>query len=284
MTPEYVLNKVREPVLDELEEMERELVLMTDSRVPAVGDMTGNACSLRGKRLRPLLLLLSCGLEGRIGPEAVRSAAMIELLHTATLVHDDVVDDSDMRRGGPSVKALWGNKAAVLMGDMLFSRVLQRLSEIGEPEAVAIVSRSINTMCEGELLQLSNGLCGGIDAEAFYIDLVSMKTGSLFAAACELGGLFSGPRYSMRKRIMLHGFGMNLGIAFQIRDDLIDRCSDQDIAFDGFIRELGGIEGAAGRIRYYAEEAVSCLGHFEDSIYRSALTSLAGYICLPLAA
>ena len=176
-----------------------------------------------GKRLRPMLLLLTAGALGHRGPDAHQLAAVVEFIHTATLLHDDVVDESDLRRGRKTANAVWGNAASVLVGDFLYSRSFQLMVELDRLEVMRILADTTNTIAEGEVLQLLH--MGDPDlSEARYFDVIRRKTAILFAAACRLGGLAAGLDEAAQDA--LHRYGMALGIAFQIADDVLDYIGD----------------------------------------------------------
>jgi octaprenyl-diphosphate synthase len=217
-----MLGEIKVPVLRELEAVEDEFRALVKSNVPIINDVINHIAVYKGKRLRPILLLLCSGLTGGISRDSIKAAAMVELLHTATLVHDDVIDGSDLRRGGPSVNAAWGNKVSILIGDLFFSRVLDRLAEIKNPEVTHMMSVTIKSVCEGELIQLRNGYYHALIDEEVYFDLITGKTASLLAASCELGAISSSADNGSESRSLLKSFGEHLGIAFQIKDDLMD--------------------------------------------------------------
>ena len=183
-----------------------------------------------GKRLRPMLLLLAAGSLGRhagkdIGPDAHQLAAVIEFIHTATLLHDDVVDESDLRRGRRTANAVWGNAASVLVGDFLYSRSFQLMVELDRVEVMRILADTTNLIAEGEVLQLLHVRNPDTD-EAAYLRVIERKTAVLFAAATRLGALLAGADAALQQR--LHDYGLNLGYAFQIADDVLDYASDAD--------------------------------------------------------
>ncbi|RDZ29316.1 polyprenyl synthetase family protein [Lysobacter silvisoli] len=176
-----------------------------------------------GKRLRPMLLLLAAGALGRRGPDAHQLAAVIEFIHTATLLHDDVVDESDLRRGRKTANAVWGNAASVLVGDFLYSRSFQLMVELERLEVMQILADTTNRIAEGEVLQLLHVRNPDTD-EAAYLRVIERKTAVLFAAATRLGALLSGADAATQQR--LHDYGLALGYAFQIADDVLDYASD----------------------------------------------------------
>ena len=178
-----------------------------------------------GKRLRPMLHALAARAAGYHGEEHIKLAAVIEFIHTSTLLHDDVVDESGLRRGRQTANALWGNAASVLVGDFLYSRSFQLMVELDDMRVMRILADTTNTIAEGEVLQLLN--IGNADVgEDAYLAVIERKTAVLFAAATELGGLLGG--LPAEQVSALRRYGMELGYAFQIADDLLDYTSDAD--------------------------------------------------------
>lgn len=176
-----------------------------------------------GKRLRPMLLLLAAGALGHRGPDAHQLAAVIEFIHTSTLLHDDVVDESDLRRGRSTANAVWGNATSVLVGDFLYSRSFQLMVELDSMEVQKILADTTNRIAEGEVLQLLHVRNPDTDEPA-YLRVIERKTAVLFAAATGLGALLAGADAATRQK--LHEYGLNLGYAFQIADDVLDYASD----------------------------------------------------------
>lgn len=189
------------------------------SAVPLLDKITQYIVKRKGKQLRPLFVFLSARLNGPITESSYRAASLIELLHTATLVHDDVVDDSNMRRGFFSVNALWKNKIAVLVGDYLLSRGLLLSVQFKEFELLEIVSNAVREMSEGELLQIEKARRLDI-SEGIYFDIIRQKTASLIASCCAAGALSVGATAEQVEQMRL--FGEYTGIAFQLKDDLFD--------------------------------------------------------------
>ena len=181
-----------------------------------------------GKRLRPMLLLLAAAALGestgkRVGADAHQLAAVVEFIHTSTLLHDDVVDESDLRRGRKTANAVWGNAASVLVGDFLYSRSFQLMVELERMDVQRILADTTNTIAEGEVLQLLHVRNPDTD-EAAYLRVIERKTAILFAAATRLGALLAGADASTCDA--LHRYGLALGYAFQIADDVLDYASD----------------------------------------------------------
>jgi octaprenyl-diphosphate synthase len=178
-----------------------------------------------GKRLRPMLVLLAAQAMGYQGRHHVLLAAVVEFIHTATLLHDDVVDESDLRRGRRTANALWGNAASVLVGDFLYSRSFQMMVEADDMRVMRILADTTNQIAEGEVLQLLNIHNPDTD-ETAYLRVIERKTAVLFAAATRLGALLAGAPDAQEEA--LARFGLNLGFAFQIADDVLDYVSDAD--------------------------------------------------------
>jgi octaprenyl-diphosphate synthase len=178
-----------------------------------------------GKRLRPMLLLLAAQALGHRGPDAHQLAAVVEFIHTATLLHDDVVDESDLRRGRRTANAVWGNAASVLVGDFLYSRSFQLMVELDRMEVMRILADTTNQIAEGEVLQLLHVRNPDTD-EAAYLRVIERKTAVLFAAATRLGALLAGA--DAKTCDALHEYGLQLGYAFQIADDVLDYAADAD--------------------------------------------------------
>jgi octaprenyl-diphosphate synthase len=192
------------------------------SQVALVNQIAGYITGAGGKRVRPLLVLLFSNALGFRGPERFELAATVEFIHTATLLHDDVVDESDLRRGRATANAVWGNKPSVLVGDFLFSRAFQLMVGDGSLDVLAILSEASAVIAEGEVLQLITA--NDTDtSETQYLEVIKSKTAKLFAAATRLGAVVSG-RPKVEEEA-LETFGANLGIAVQLVDDVLDYAS-----------------------------------------------------------
>ena len=228
------LSEIIEPIKHDLEEFEREFKNILKSDIFLIDKVVHYIVSHRGKRLRPILVLLTSRLNGS-APVAssgaltsgadlqnlkrLKAAAILELLHTATLVHDDVVDDSYRRRGFPTVNSIWKNKISVLMGDYLFSKALLAMLHMGDVKAFGIISNTAERMSQGELLQVERSRDFWMEEE-IYFRLIADKTASLLAASCQLGALAGGQNDEQVES--MRDFGEYLGLSFQIRDDLLD--------------------------------------------------------------
>lgn len=211
------LKSLREPIRPRLEAVRSRLVAMVADGYAAVDEVSDYLTALEGKLIRPMLLLLSNEVGGSPDDRAIDLAALVEMVHVATLVHDDAVDHSVRRRGMPTVNARWTHQVAIIMGDFLYSRAVTELARLGDIEAVRILGMAANRMTIGEMRQLMahDALDG---SEEDYDLLCECKTASLMAAACELGALVGRPEY----REPLRQYGYELGMAFQVTDDLLD--------------------------------------------------------------
>jgi octaprenyl-diphosphate synthase len=194
---------------------DRELV----SANPYLADILSHTRRFRGKRLRPMLLLLSAEATGGIRDEHITLAAVIEMIHTATLVHDDVLDDADLRRHVATVNARWNNSTSVLFGDYLFTHAFHLAASVGTTDACRMIGRATNIVCEGELTQVRQG--GNLDlSEDEYLRIIEAKTGELCAVACRLGARYADAGEAVANA--MDRYGRQLGIAFQIADDVLD--------------------------------------------------------------
>ena len=192
---------------------------MASEHAPRIPQVTAHLIEAGGKRLRPLLTLAAARLCGYGGPYHVHLAATVEFIHTATLLHDDVVDESTQRRGRPTANLLWDNKSSVLVGDYLFARSFQLMTETGNMRVMGILANASATIAEGEVLQLTAAQDLATD-EGIYLKVVRGKTAALFSAATEVGGVIAGADEAQVRA--LFDYGDALGIAFQIADDLLD--------------------------------------------------------------
>ncbi|MCB0515345.1 MAG: polyprenyl synthetase family protein [Chitinophagales bacterium] len=213
------LKQIQKPIEAELNAFEKKFRASMRSNVPLLDKVMHYIVQHKGKQMRPMFVFFSALLAGNIGEKVYRGATLIELLHTATLVHDDVVDDADKRRGFFSINALWKNKVAVLVGDYLLSKGLLLSVEHKDFSLLEIVSTAVREMSEGELLQMQKSRLLNI-TESVYYDIIQRKTASLIVAACGMGFVAAGG--AEEQLAQLQSFALNAGIAFQIRDDLFD--------------------------------------------------------------
>lgn len=193
-----------------------------NSSIPLINELGQHILDSGGKRLRPMLVLLGAKLFGYQGQEHIRLAAVIELIHTATLLHDDVVDTSQLRRGKQTANAIWDNAASVLVGDFLYSRTFQMMVAVGSMPVMDLLAKATNTIAEGEVLQLQNRNNPHTTVQQ-YMDVVRYKTGTLFKTAAQLGAVLSNqPEAAVAS---LGDYGIHLGTAFQLIDDALDYCA-----------------------------------------------------------
>lgn len=192
---------------------------MASKHAPRIPEVTAHLVDAGGKRLRPMLTLAAAKMCGYQGPYHIHLAATVEFIHTATLLHDDVVDESGQRRGRPTANLLWDNKSSVLVGDYLFSRSFQLMVETGNLRVLDILANASATIAEGEVLQLTAAQDLATD-EAIYLQVVRGKTAALFSAATEVGGVIAGASEAQVQA--LYAYGDALGVSFQIVDDLLD--------------------------------------------------------------
>ena len=221
---EDALTSLTRLLQDDLEACNRVIIDRMQSDVALIPQVAAHIVAAGGKRLRPLLTLAAARMCGYRGPRHATLAACVEFIHTATLLHDDVVDESTLRRGRASANALFGNDASVLVGDFLFSRAFQIMVADGSIEVMRILSDASATIAEGEVLQLMTQN-DTATTEAQYLAVIEGKTAALFAAAAELGAVVAGRPAADQAR--LREFGMALGVAFQLVDDALDYSADQ---------------------------------------------------------
>ncbi len=214
------------PIAADLEEVERVLSRTLRSRYPQVAPVVDHVRHFRGKRLRPVLLLLSARASGRLTPAHPVLGAVVEMIHTATLVHDDVLDDASVRRHVATVNARWDNQTSVLLGDYLFTHAFHLASTLDDVRACRLIGQATNRVCEGELCQVLAAGDPGLTEEV-YFDVIDGKTAELVACACQLGALYAGA--AEPAAAALARFGRGVGLAFQIADDLLDLVGEEEV-------------------------------------------------------
>lgn len=213
------LKDIQAPVAAEMEVFEKKFRESMKSKVMLLDKITGYIVRRKGKQMRPLFVFLTAGATGTINDTTHRGASLIELLHTATLVHDDIVDDSNIRRGFFSINALWKNKIAVLVGDFLFARGMLLSMEHNDIDLLRITTEPVKEMSEGELLQIAKSKTLDITEEVYY-EVIRQKTASLIKSCCKVGASSSGADEETIEK--MGEFGLAVGMAFQIKDDLFD--------------------------------------------------------------
>jgi len=218
------LRDIQAPVAARLEEVVGAMQRIVTDDLPIIREVSSHLLRMRGKMFRPTLALLASAATGRAEPRSISLAAVVELMHLATLVHDDSVDHSVLRRGLPTVNSLFSHQISVIMGDFLYSRALTALVRLGDLEILEIVTNVANELTIGEMRQLA-----AVDAlsfgEAEYCELIRAKTASLISGACESGALCGAPEF----RAPLREYGDRLGMAFQVADDILDYTADQSV-------------------------------------------------------
>jgi octaprenyl-diphosphate synthase len=311
------LNTIQAPIAAEMAVFEKKFKNSVRTKILLLDKIMTYIVKSKGKQMRPMFVFLTAGVCGDIGEATHRGAALIELLHTATLVHDDVVDDADYRRGFFSINALWKNKVAVLVGDYLLSRGLLLAIDNGDFELLRIVSTAVREMSEGELLQIEKARALDITEEV-YLEIIRQKTATLIAACCGVGAASAGA--STEQISMMQKFGELIGIAFQMKDDLFDYGTEEigkPLGIDikekkmtlpliytlnnvenslrrkiinivknesenpkkvqeviGYVKQHGGLEYAAQKMKIYYDEAMKMLDNFPDSVYKTSLQQL----------
>ena len=213
--------EIREPISEEMEIFENKFSKLMLSDVPLLNRITHYIIKRKGKQMRPMLIFLCSKLlsSGKVNEKVYRGASVIELIHTATLIHDDVVDESNKRRGFFSINAIWKNKIAVLVGDFLLSKGMLLCIDNKDYDILDVISESVKQMSEGELLQIEKAKKLDIDEET-YFEIIKKKTASLISSCCKIAAVSVNSSSSEIKRISK--IGMHIGIAFQIKDDLFD--------------------------------------------------------------
>jgi octaprenyl-diphosphate synthase len=253
-----------EKPLQQVEEFLRQAV---QSSVRDVTAMALHLLSAGGKRLRPALTLLSAQFAGTITPRAILFAAVVELMHTATLIHDDVIDRAEMRRGRASVHQLWGNEAAIMCGDHLYARAFSILAEDGDIEVIRTMAAASSRVCEGEILELQLAFNPDITPEQC-LEIARLKTAELMAAACKVGALATNGNGAIAEA--LENYGRYLGIAFQIADDLLD--------WEGSVDEIGkpvGSDLLEGKITLPVWHTLAALPAEERTRWRTLIAQRA---------
>lgn len=214
-----LLQKISIPIENDIQKFQEEFKKSLNSEVKLINTVIGYISRKKGKQLRPRLSLLSAYICGNPTKLTYKAAALIEMIHVATLIHDDVVDEADIRRGWPSVNRIWKNKISILVGDYMFSKALSNMIQLKNFDALEILSHTAERLSQGEILQIEKALKKEMN-ESIYYKMVSDKTASLFSASCEIGAITAGASKAQQRAMAT--YGEKLGIAFQIRDDLFD--------------------------------------------------------------
>ena len=213
------LKQITPPILDDIDIFKTEFKEALNSEVKLINSISGYLLKNRGKTIRPIMTILCARLCGNPTKNTYKAAVMMELLHVATLIHDDIVDDAKIRRGKPSIKHIWKNKISVLMGDFILSKALINMVGLKDFDALDLISRTAEKLSAGEIMQIEKSLTRNMPKNVYY-DMINQKTASLIAASCELGAITTTKVSTDRKSTF--DYGENLGMAFQIKDDLFD--------------------------------------------------------------
>ncbi|MDZ7260738.1 MAG: polyprenyl synthetase family protein [candidate division KSB1 bacterium] len=221
------LQEICQPIEADLQEFETAFKTNLTSDIFLLDEVIDYVLAHKGKRLRPILVFLTCRLNGQVTKETFKAATIVELLHTATLLHDDVVDESNLRRGVPTINSIWKNKVAILTGDYLFSKALTSMVELKNQKVYQVLASATQRMSQGELLQIERDRDYQME-EAVYFRLISDKTASLISVSCQLGAITAAHNNGQNVEIMKE-FGENLGLAFQIKDDLLDYTGNESV-------------------------------------------------------
>lgn len=242
--------RVEEILREQLEEVPQELSL------PAASILFAN-----GKRLRPVLLLNICKMLGKVKREACYLAAAVELVHTASLIHDDIIDEADIRRGVPSINRKWGSKVAVLVGDLLVAKAAKLVLKWGNRKILSLIADAVEKMSKGEALELA--LRGKKDiTEREYLRVIYLKTASLFATAARIGAIVGGANKEQER--LLYLYGKNIGLAFQITDDILNITSDEEVMGKPTVSDIKGGNMTLPYILLLKERGLRELLNLED--------------------
>ena len=218
------LKQITAPILEDIKIFQKEFENALDSEVRLINSISKYMIRNKGKNIRPILTILSARLCGKPTLNSYKAAAMMELLHVATLIHDDVVDDATLRRGKPSVNRVWKNKLSILMGDFILSKALINMVGLRDFDALEQISITAEKLSAGEILQIEKSITRSMTEEVYY-EMIGQKTASLIATSCELGAITTTKKDN--DRAATHTFGQNLGLAFQIKDDLFDHLGSE---------------------------------------------------------
>ena len=259
------LQNILIPVQDDVSKLEDVMLELLDSQVPFVKSVAEYVIKNGGKRLRPILTIVCAKMAGYQGIDAFKMGSCIEFVHTASLLHDDVIDKATVRRGRPSANAKWGNHVSVLVGDFFYCRASQLLTEQGNLKILKAVTDSITALTEGEVLEITTNSDYNTSQDD-YLKIIKNKTAVLFAAACQVGGILG--NVSEDLEMGLHGYGLNLGMAFQLADDILDYTSQEEV-----FGKQSGIDLQEGKLTLPLIHTLSqCLTE-ENKLIRSALMS-----------
>jgi len=311
------LEKVTSPIKNEMLSFRKLLKKSISSNNILIDEVVNYILKRKGKQIRPVIVFLSSGICGKINDSSLRAAVLIEILHTATLIHDDVVDESNYRRGYFSINAIWKNKYSVLIGDYLLSSGLSFSLENNDFKFLKVLSNSVKEMSEGEIIQMKKSKSLDLD-EKLYFKIIEKKTASLFISCCEMGAISTSKNVKEIRK--LRELGLYLGLAFQIKDDLfpyIDSNSGKPISNDivqkkltlpiiysinkssysdkkrvlnaikekrdlkyilNFVKKMGGVDYSIKKINFYIRNSKKIIDNFKSSKYKSAFYILLDFL------
>ena len=257
------LSDILIPIQKDIDELENVMIELLSSTVPFVQSVAEHTLKNGGKRLRPILTLVCAKLAGFHGKAAHKMGSCIEFVHTASLLHDDVVDNAKVRRGKPSANAKWGNHVSVLVGDFFYCRASQLLTEQGNLKILKVVTDAITGLTEGEVLEITKNLDLST-SETDYLAIIKNKTAILFAAACQIGGILG--NISSEFELALRDYGLNLGMAFQLSDDALDYTASEEI-----FGKTSGIDLQEGKLTLPLITAIKRATPDEQTLIKNAL-------------
>lgn len=258
------MERVIKLIADDLAKLESTIQQLVTTKIGFIKEIVNHIIKSGGKRVRPILIILTARLCGYKAEKHVSYAAIIEFIHTATLLHDDVVDNAQTRRGSSTANIVWGNEPSVLVGDFLFSKSFELMTHNGSEEILKVMSEATTALAEGEILELLQ-TCNGDTTEEEYFEIINSKTASLFAAACEVGAILG--KVSQQKRSALKNFGYNLGMAFQLTDDVLDY-----VSYDAVLGKRVGTDLKEGKVTLPLIHALKTCTDKEKSYINSVLS------------
>lgn len=259
------METVTKLIADDLTNLESTIQHLITTKIGFIKEIVNHIIRSGGKRVRPILIILTARLCGHKGEKHIPYAAIIEFIHTATLLHDDVVDNAQTRRGSSTANTVWGNEPSVLVGDFLFSKSFELMAHNGNEEIMRIMSEATTSLAEGEILELLK-TCDADTSEEEYFDIIKNKTASLFSAACEVGAILG--KVNQEKRAALRDFGYNLGMAFQLTDDVLDY-----VSYDAVLGKRVGTDLKEGKVTLPLIHALKSSAEKEKTYINSVLNN-----------
>lgn len=264
------MEAITKPITDDLTKLESTIQQLITTKIGFIKEIVNHIIRSGGKRVRPVLTILTARLCGYEGDDHIPYAAIVEFIHTATLLHDDVVDNAPTRRGSSTANTLWGNEPSVLVGDFLFSKSFELMTHNGNPEILKVMSEATTALAEGEILELLK-TCDAETEEGEYFEIIGNKTASLFSAACETGAILGKVRQA--KRTALRNFGYSLGMAFQLTDDVLDY-----VSYDAVLGKRVGTDLKEGKVTLPLIHTLKSATERERSYITSTLNKDSGKV------